>query len=198
MFGNKNSLTLRPKKEFYTKEELSNYIDLQINNLKQINPILENTYLIKIESSKLNSWLDYFASVDCFVADVNDLLLEPNMVIWPKVVKNRIQVYIALQTQNSKQNKEFLENLVIDYVWPFPQTKFKIQKIKNLSILIENFKSIKNKNNNSKSNLTKYSKKYEIILNFFDYAETIEEAKQKLYNQLYKIKKFEKRYKGEN
>ena len=196
MSNNRNRLTLRPKKEFFTKEELTSYIENQINILKDLNPILENTYLIKIESEALDSWKHYYASIDCFMEDASNLLSFPNMFIWPKVVNDRIQVYIALQTQNIRQGKKFLEGFALEYLWPLQNSNFKVEQIKNLSVVMDHLLSIKNKVDKSKVNLTKYSKKYEMIENLFEERDTISEVKQKLYKQLNKINKFKKKYQG--
>lgn len=186
------------KEQPFTKEELSNYIDTQINIFKNLNPILNNTYLIKIDCDKITSWFDYFASIDCFIEDSYNLLSYPKMFIWPKYYNGKIQVFVLMQTQNERQNKKFLENFVLDYLWPHAETKFKVQQINNLSIVIDKLLLFKSSINKHKGNKTNYIKDSKLIFNVFEYIETIEEAKRKYYSKLHMIKKFEQKYKGEN
>ncbi len=193
---NKYKLFNGYKKQPFTKEELTNYIDTQINIFKNLNPILNNTYLIKIDCDKITSWFDYLASIDCFIENSYNLLSCPQMFIWPKYYNGKIQVYVLIQTQNERQNKKFLEKFAVDYIWPHAETKFKIQKINNLSVVIDKLLLFKSNINNHKGNKTNYIKDSNLIFNVFEYIETIEEAKKRLYKHLSKIKKFENKYKG--
>ena len=64
------------------------------------------------------------------------------------------------------------------------------------SVVMYHLLSIQNKVDMLKDYLTKYTKKYEMIVYLFEERDTISEVKQKLYKQLNKINKFKKKYQG--
>lgn len=194
MKNTKMDLTQCPKSEYFTKTELISYIDSEINKLKIINPILENATLIKIESQS-DSWAEYFMCRESFIDDALELLTDSYFCIWPRFLDNgKMIIYIAIKTGSKKQDHKFMKNFAMKYLWPLYCEPI-CNLICNVSEIIDLLLLFKKQVFQEEQETTKYKHDDFLIFNSLANTDDIQSTKNKLFNKLKKIEKFQNKYK---
>ncbi len=196
MKNTKMDLAQCPKSEYYSKKELINMIDWQVAFLRTLNPILDNAYIIKIESKQADFKKKFLQRFHNFNKRINLLNFEFISINHCYTSKNKSKIFLLMQLFDSQQDKDFVSRFIAS-CW---SSKYYIQKLfraNNLGLYLDVLLNLKKKYVKQDRIETNFCKTGTSIINFVKSKQSLSlcDKKDNLNRQLEIIKNYENKYK---
>lgn len=137
------SIEILEEQDFDTKKSLLYFrVDQTIQKLKKCNPILKNTYLIKVQED-YNS-IHYTAFSNYFFETAMDQFPFSNLILYPRLIDNKTYIYILLTPEKTNCSLKFLKDFIPNCLFPYNKIKFEITKLNNLNVVLNHIIALKN------------------------------------------------------
>lgn len=136
-------IELLEEQDFDTKKSLLCFrVDQTIQKLKECNPILKNTYLIKVQHD-YNS-IHYTAFSNYFFETAMEQFPFLNLILYPRLIDNKTYIYILFTPEKTNCSLKFLKDFIPNCLFPYNKIKFEITKLNNLNVVLNHIIALKN------------------------------------------------------